>query len=1061
MQGFRSGRFQIAVAVSFAVLLAVGTAGCAGSGSATASATGQGVSDVQIDHDGTDTIVMLMGPDHPVFTAFGQANPDRIIVDLSSSAAHAIEPIVVNDGLVAEVSVSPYSTGTGDEMTRVEVLLEAPADHEVIAVSGGLQVRISADSDAAAFDTSADWADETQAESFDPWKTDEAEGATDLVDGASEPTPATEFNGLDVEETSDGALLRLRANGLISSVMTFTLDDPARLVIDLLELKNAADLSTMELDSELVSRIRLGEHADKIRVVLDGGSASEPFDGRRLVPTPTGLIVALGRGVEIDEALAMATEISTVVSTPIEPTEAQETDVADSWPAESDAADEMVSDAADEMAANAADEMVSEAADEMAANAADEMVSDAADEMAANAADEMVSDAADEMVANAADETSDDAAAEAVADADGVTETEADSTATEIAQSDIETDSMATWVDPVDPVDAPVEELAAWETESDSSADSEMDSSLAAIYGIEFDGQDNRDRIVVLGDAPVEYKLFEPTAETVIISLIKAKIDPEAAVRITPEPGGPVSLVTAFDQPDMEEPEVRLVVQRAANLEPEISRRGSLLIIDFPHTGGMAVAPPAMTQDQAMGAQAELGGVPASISSAADVDDSQWASAGQDPESTPASLESESSIDLLSPGGLSVDKQYKGRRISLDFKDVDIADVLRLIAEVSELNVIAGDEVKGTVTVRLVDVPWDQALDVVLLTKGLGFMRIGNILRIAPSVEIQQEEEMRLQERRSKERLEDLIVKLQPVNYADVAEVAKMVGQLLTPDRGTVTTDKRTSTLIIKDIPSVIAEATALIKAIDTQTPQVMIEAKIVEANLDFSREFGSVWGLGADPNKMPDNWFYTPTSGPDAFSLNPITANPTGLMNLTGWLLDDTFNVDLQLQAAEVNGDGKVISSPRVVTLDNSKASIEQGVSIPFQTFENGDAQLEFVDAVLKLDVTPHITSNKSIIMKISVKRNAPDDSVFTLTGSPAIAKNQVKTETLVKDGQTLVLGGIYVIGKSERQSGVPYLNKIPLLGAMFRNDEVSDNRKELLIFVTPRIVMPEEDDV
>jgi type IV pilus assembly protein PilQ len=287
-----------------------------------------------------------------------------------------------------------------------------------------------------------------------------------------------------------------------------------------------------------------------------------------------------------------------------------------------------------------------------------------------------------------------------------------------------------------------------------------------------------------------------------------------------------------------------------------------------------------------------------------------------------------------------------------------------------------------------------------------------------------------------------------------------MVGQLLTPDRGTVTTDTRTSTLIIKDIPSVIAEATALVKAIDTQTPQVMIEAKIVEANLDFSREFGSVWGLGADPSKMPDNWLYTPTSGPDAFSLNPITANPTGLMNLTGWILDDTFNLDLQLQAAEVNGDGKVISSPRVVTLDNSKASIEQGVSIPFQTFENGDAQLEFVDAVLKLDVTPHITANKSIIMKIAVTRNAPDDSVFTLTGSPAISKNQVKTETLVKDGQTLVLGGIYVIDKAERQSRVPYLHKIPLLGAMFRNDEISDSRKELLIFVTPRIVVPEGDD-
>jgi type IV pilus assembly protein PilQ len=373
--------------------------------------------------------------------------------------------------------------------------------------------------------------------------------------------------------------------------------------------------------------------------------------------------------------------------------------------------------------------------------------------------------------------------------------------------------------------------------------------------------------------------------------------------------------------------------------------------------------------------------------------------------------------------------------------------------------VIAGDDVKGQVTVRLVDVPWDQALDVVLLTKGLGFMRIGNILRIAPSVEIQQEEEMRLQERRSLERLEDLVVKLQPVNYADVAQVAKMVKQLLTPDRGTITTDVRTSTLIIKDIPSVIAEATALVKAIDTQTPQVMIEAKIVEASLDFSREFG----VDLRANKESVNGFggsiFDPTHM-DALALNPITANPNGLMHMTGGVLGDLFDLDVLLYAAEVNGEGKVISSPRVATLDNTKATIEQGVSIPFQTFENGDAQLEFVDAVLKLEVTPHITSNKSIIMKIAVKRNAPDDSVFTLTGSPAIAKNQVKTETLVKDGQTLVLGGIYVISDSNRQSRVPYLHKIPILGAMFRNDEISDSRKELLIFVTPTIIMPEGDD-
>jgi len=551
--------------------------------------------------------------------------------------------------------------------------------------------------------------------------------------------------------------------------------------------------------------------------------------------------------------------------------------------------------------------------------------------------------------------------------------------------------------------------------------------------------------------------------------------------------------VTAFAQPEVETSEVRVVVKRAENLKPEISRRGSLLVIDFPHTGAIAARPPVMETPPGETVPGGASGTAALAASAPEMgagDSSQPAAippmgggtdlamAPMGGETGPASLEPPASIDILAEGGLIDGKEYSGRRISLDFKEVDIADVLRLIAEVSDLNVIAGDEVNGKVTIRLVDVPWDQALDIILLTKGLGFMRIGNVLRIAPNDVIAQEEEARLQERRAKERLEDLVVKLQPVNYADAKAISGMVKQLLT-DRGTVNVDQRTNTLILKDIPSVIDEATALVKAIDTQTPQVMIEAKVVEAKLQFSREFGSVWSIGVQP--LSDGWDSTSAPrrdvGGDLVRLrpsmlggsatgstnglafgNPITAGPTALANIGAFLLDEKLNLDVQLQAAEVNGDGKVISSPRVVTMDNSSAKIEQGVSIPFQTFENGDAQLEFVDAVLKLDVTPHITGNKAIIMKIKVTRNAPDDSVFTLTGSPAIAKNEVDTETLVKDGQTLVLGGIYTIGKSQRQSRVPYLHSIPILGGMFRNKEISDDRQELLIFVTPRIVQSEQ---
>jgi type IV pilus assembly protein PilQ len=442
----------------------------------------------------------------------------------------------------------------------------------------------------------------------------------------------------------------------------------------------------------------------------------------------------------------------------------------------------------------------------------------------------------------------------------------------------------------------------------------------------------------------------------------------------------------------------------------------------------------------------------------------------------PAALDPDGhGIEVLEEGGLLEGKVYTGRRISLDFKDVEIDDVLRLIAEVSDLNIIAGDEVQGQVTIRLVDVPWDQALDVILLTKGLGFVRVGNVLRIAPAEVLKSEEDARLQEKRAKEKLEDLVVKLQPVNYANVKEVSKMVKRLLTA-RGTVDIDVRTNTVILKDIPHVIEEATALIKAIDTQTPQVMIEAKIVEANLDYLREVGSRWGVGVQPFEDAfdtgsdidedvggDDFTFQPvqdilgnTVAPNNIAVsNPITELATGVVNVGAFLLDDRFNLDVELEAAESEGEGKVISSPRVVTLDNRKASIEQGVSIPFQTFENGDAKLEFIDAVLRLDVTPHITSDKSIIMKIEVQRNAPDDSVPTPTGSPAIAKNEAETETLVRDGQTLVIGGIYVVRTAERQSRVPYFHKIPVLGNAFKSNEKRDARQELLVFVTPRVVV------
>ena len=594
-------------------------------------------------------------------------------------------------------------------------------------------------------------------------------------------------------------------------------------------------------------------------------------------------------------------------------------------------------------------------------------------------------------------------------------------------------------------------------------------------------GEVRVDRVVIEADSVLRYEVSEPNPETVVVRLPASVIDSRVAGRIETPNGGSVRLVTAFQQPEVTPEEARVVVQRVAGSTLLVSREGTTLVLDFaPASGTAAAARPekADLQDAARAlareADSPLSLDPKSLAEPPDVRragselDAAWSEAGNQPFESSAGRasrraeEPRSAADLLQADVAAEEKIYRGRRISLDFKDVPVSDVLRLIAEVSNLNVVAGDEVKGKVTIRMMDVPWDQALDVVLMTKGLGFQRVGNVIRIAPSDVLKSEAELRLQERRNREKFEDLIVVIHAVNYADVAEAAALVERLLT-ERGTVNWDERTSQLIIKDIPSVVKEALHLVDAIDTQTPQVLIEAKIVEANLDFSRELGSEWSIGTQ--QYADGFTQTGVNrglGGDAFRFygdngvsfaNPINGTATATAALSAFLLDENLNLDVQLKAREAAGETKVVSSPRIVTMDNRKAVIEQGVSIPFQTFENGDAKLEFVDAVLSLTVTPHITADDSIIMELLLTRNAPIDTPNS-TGSPSIAKNVAQTETLVRDGQTLVLGGIYTVQKSDTKTAVPYLSRIPILGGAFQSKNVRDDRKELLMFVTPRII-------
>jgi type IV pilus assembly protein PilQ len=366
---------------------------------------------------------------------------------------------------------------------------------------------------------------------------------------------------------------------------------------------------------------------------------------------------------------------------------------------------------------------------------------------------------------------------------------------------------------------------------------------------------------------------------------------------------------------------------------------------------------------------------------------------------------------------------------------------------------------------KLFNVPWDQALDIILKSKGLGQVREGNIIRIDtnPNIAKQQDEAAKAKEAQVK--AEDLKTLIIPINYAKAADLSTTLKKNLS-SRGELTVNEPTNSLIAKDVPQNIADIQQLIKLLDLPTPQVLIEARIVQANTNFARDLGVQWGysikdavgtnqfaINAGPGtgdafgvQVPNFAVNLPASG----SAGPVGNVGFTLGRLTG---SNPFNLDLRLSAGEAMGETKIISSPRVVTLDNREALIQQGDTIPFETISDKGTQTEFVDATLNLTVTPHITPNGSVIMKIKAKKNAIGD-FRSGRGAPSISKREASTEVMVQDGETTVIGGIFESTKSDSELGIPWLRNIPLLGWLFKRESTSDQNRELLIFITPTIV-------
>ncbi len=420
--------------------------------------------------------------------------------------------------------------------------------------------------------------------------------------------------------------------------------------------------------------------------------------------------------------------------------------------------------------------------------------------------------------------------------------------------------------------------------------------------------------------------------------------------------------------------------------------------------------------------------------------------------------------------------KYAGRKISLDLQDADLINVMRLFAEVANLNIILAPDVKGKVTVRMVNIPWDQAMDIILKMNGLGYVLDDNILRIASVGALTKEAEEDLKVKEAKKKAEDLITRIIPINYATAGTIEPTIKKSLSP-RGETVVDARTNTLIVRDIARAVDDVVSLIKVLDKPSVQIMIEARIVEASLTFSRSIGVQWGgnFAADaahgnppgltfPNTIGvtggPTMGATPSGNGNFFVNMPAPAGAGtggGALGFQFGSLNRALNLDLVLSALESTGEGKVISSPRVNALDNKEAKIEQGLSISFSTTSAGGTQIQFIDAKLALTVTPHATPDNKIFLKITATKNAPDTSITGASGQPSIRKNEATTEILLTDGETAVIGGILTLNRSVSETKVPFFGDLPLIGWLFRTKTNTEQKGELIIFITPRIVKQE----
>lgn len=606
-----------------------------------------------------------------------------------------------------------------------------------------------------------------------------------------------------------------------------------------------------------------------------------------------------------------------------------------------------------------------------------------------------------------------------------------------------------------------------------------------SLSALDFIDEDTRSRVVIAISSSSDFSTSQPQRDLVVVDIPGAAV-PQSLERVldTSHFISPIRMVRAYKTRDG----ARVAISLGRSVEwSVVEGEPGQLVLDFP-------LPADMQEDRSLASQSFSEVAPSDPETSgseglkgAYASETLIGSGGRtvDPQTAFGSGRGSGAAGQL--GGLSgfnfdssssTSGNWSGRRINLDLVDADIHAVFRLISHVSRLNIVSGDDVRGSVTVRLIDVPWDQALAVILQAKGLASQRFGNIVRVAPIETIKAEQQAALDAQRAQYELTPLNVLVVPLNYAKASDVATQVASQLSA-RGSVETDERSNQIIIKDTESNLAQIRELLRQVDRQTPQVLIESRIVEATSRFSRSLGIQWGgeldmspntgygtgiffpatIGAQGGSSDDGngsaQFYSP--GQDNLAVDLGAGAAPGSLALALGSVSGLINLDARLTAMESEGWGEVISAPRITTLDNVAATIKQGARIPFLSVSAGGTQVQFIQAALELNVTPHITSDGTIFMDLKMENNRADFSNI-VQGQPSIQIKEAETQLLVADGDTTVIGGVFSTEEGVSQDRIPLLGRIPVLGALFRNNSRNLLRNEMLVFVTPHIITSPE---